>query len=80
MEHYRNTTHSRRKQKDAAYYLRNGLRIAMGLLFIFSGYVKMVDPYGFNLKIEDILISMGMDFLAPASMFFSFLAFSPNLP
>jgi uncharacterized membrane protein YphA (DoxX/SURF4 family) len=73
MEYYRNTTLSRRKQKNAGYYFRNGLRIAMGLLFIFSGYVKMVDPYGFNLKIEEIFISMGMDFMAPASMVFAFL-------
>ena len=72
MEHYRNTT-SRRKQKDAAYYLRNGLRMVMGLLFIFSGYVKMVDPMGTAIKFEEYFVSFGMDFFTPAAMFFSFL-------
>ena len=73
MEHYRNSTFSRKKQKNAGYYLRNTLRIIMGLLFIFSGYVKMVDPYGFALKIGDIFLSFGMDFMAPTAMVFAFL-------
>ena len=73
MEQYRNLSLSRKKQKDVGYYFRNGLRIAMGLLFIFSGYVKMVDPYGFNLKIEEIFVSIDMDFMVPASMVFAFL-------
>ena len=73
MKHYRNSTLSRRKQKDAGYYFRNGLRIAMGLLFIFSGYVKMVDPMGTAIKFEEYFVSFGMDFFTPAAMFFSFL-------
>ena len=73
MEQYRNTTRSRKKQKDASYYFRNGLRIAMGLLFIFSGYVKMVDPMGTAIKFEEYFVSFGMDFFTPAAMFFSFL-------
>lgn len=73
MEQYRNTTFSRRKQKNAMYYIRNFSRLLMGALFIFSGYVKMVDPYGFSLKIGDIFISLGMDFMTPMSMFFAFV-------
>lgn len=63
-----------REQKNAMYYVREISRILIGLLFIFSGYVKMVDPYGFALKIEEYFVSFGMDFMIPTSMFFSFLA------
>jgi uncharacterized membrane protein YphA (DoxX/SURF4 family) len=45
----------------------------MGLLFIFSGYVKMVDPMGTAIKFEEYFVSFGMDFFTPAAMFFSFL-------
>ena len=62
-----------KKQKGTMHYVRLVSRILMGVLFIFSGYVKMVDPFGFSLKIEEIFVSMGMDFMVPASMFFSFL-------
>jgi len=75
MEQYRNTNTSisRRKQKDAGFYIRNIIRIFMGILFILSGYVKMVDPYGTAIRFEDYFVSFGMDFLTPAAMFFSFL-------
>ena len=55
------------------YYIRHFARLLMGVLFIFSGYVKMVDPYGFSLKIGEIFTSFGMDFMEPASMVFAFL-------
>ena len=64
---------STKKQKGAMHYVRFISRLLMGALFIFSGYVKMVDPYGFALKIEEIFISMGMDFMVPTSMVFAFL-------
>jgi uncharacterized membrane protein YphA (DoxX/SURF4 family) len=64
---------SGKKQKSGMHYIRLICRLLMGALFIFSGYVKMVDPFGFSLKIEEIFISMGMDFMAPASMVFAFL-------
>jgi len=72
MKQYGKMTSSR-KQKSAMYYVRLLSRLLMGALFIFSGYVKMVDPYGFTLKIEEIFISVGMDFMTPASMIFAFL-------
>ena len=62
-----------KKQKSAMHYIRLTSRVLMGALFIFSGYMKMVDPYGFSLKIEEIFVSMGMDFMVPASMVFAFL-------
>ncbi|MCL2132241.1 MAG: DoxX family protein [Lentimicrobiaceae bacterium] len=72
MEYSRNTN-SRKKQKNAMYYIRNFSRLLMGVLFIFSGYVKMVDPYGFSLKIGEIFLSLGMDFMAPTATVFAFL-------
>ncbi|MDR0605047.1 MAG: DoxX family protein [Bacteroidales bacterium] len=62
-----------KKPKPAMYYIYNFSRIFIGLLFIFSGYVKMVDPYGFALKFEEYFISFGMDFMTPIAMVFAFL-------
>ena len=68
MNNYSTSRKIKRERKDAAYYLRHGCRIFIGLLFIFSAYVKGVDPFGFSLKIEEYLLSFGMDFLTPLSM------------
>ena len=73
MKRYGRMVGSSKKQKGGMYYVRLLSRLLMGALFIFSGYVKMVDPFGFSLKIEEIFISMGMDFMAPAAMVFAFL-------
>jgi len=36
-------------------------RLVIAFTFIFSGFVKAVDPMGFTLKIEEYLISFGME-------------------
>ncbi|MDD3281010.1 MAG: DoxX family protein [Bacteroidales bacterium] len=68
-------THSLHKEKrNGMYYIRHFSRLFIGLLFIFSGYVKGVDPFGFALKIEEYLVSFGLDFMTPLAMTLSILA------
>ena len=72
MERY-GTRISSKNQKNAMYYIRHFSRIFIGLLFVFSGYTKMVDPFGTSLKMEEYLLSFGLDFMTPAAMTFAFL-------
>ncbi|MGI6074471.1 MAG: BT_3928 family protein [Fermentimonas sp.] len=44
-------------------------RIVVGATFLFSGFVKSVDPYGFAYKIEDYLIKMNLTELFPLALF-----------
>ncbi len=57
------------REKREGYYLRHACRIFIGVLFIFSAYVKGVDPFGFSLKIEEYFLSWGMDFMLPLAQF-----------
>lgn len=49
--------------------LRNISRILIALVFIFSGFVKGVDPLGTAYRIEDYFIAYGMDWANPLSLF-----------
>ena len=53
--------------------IANISRILIGLLFIFSGFVKGVDPLGFAYKLEDYFIAFNWEFLIPLALFFSIL-------
>lgn len=47
-------------------------RLLIGVVFIFSGFVKAVDPMGGAIKIGDYLTSFGLDFLQPFTVLASF--------
>lgn len=52
-------------------------QIILGLVFIFSGFVKGIDPYGLTYKITDYLVAFHWDALIPFAFFFSiFLSFA----
>ena len=48
-------------------------QILLGLLFIFSGIVKGVDPLGTAYRVEDYFVAFGTDWMIPASLVLSFL-------
>lgn len=44
-------------------------RIIIGLVFVFSGFVKGVDPWGSAIKLNDYFTAFGWDFMLPYSFF-----------
>ena len=46
-------------------------RVIVGLIFVFSGFVKAVDPWGTALKVNEYLSIYGMERLSGVSMMFS---------
>ena len=53
-------------------------RLLIGVVFIFSGFVKAVDPTGGAIKIGDYLTSFGLDMLQPFTVLASFLSSLSN--
>lgn len=49
--------------------LANISRVLVGLLFIFSGYIKANDPLGFSYKLEEYYHVFGLDFLVSSAVY-----------
>lgn len=52
--------------------LRNVCRILVGLLFIYSGFAKGVDPLGSDYKFTDYFYAFGMNWMNFSTLFLSF--------
>jgi len=52
-------------------YLRNFSRLLVGLVFIFSGFVKGVDPLGTAYRLEDYFIAYGAEWAIPYALLLS---------
>lgn len=51
--------------------LANICRIMLACTFVVSGFVKVIDPWGTAMKVNEYLSIYGVEFLQPASMAFS---------
>lgn len=54
-------------------FLRNFCRIVVGLVFIYSGFVKGIDPLGSDYKFTDYFNAFSMSWMTFSALFFSFL-------
>lgn len=54
-------------------------RAIMGLVFIVSGFVKVIDPWGTYIKVDEYLLIYGLESLMPYSMYFSIWLCSAEL-
>jgi len=55
-------------------------QIVIGLTFIFSGFVKAVDPMGTMIKIQEYFIAFNMDWLNSFSLIFAIILCSYEFP
>ena len=48
----------------------NVCRFVLGGVFVFSGFVKVIDPFGFFYKLQDYVTAFGMGAWVPVSLLF----------
>ncbi len=48
----------------------NVCRFVLGGVFVFSGFVKVIDPFGFYYKLQDYVTAFGMSAWVPVSLLF----------
>ena len=60
-------------------FLRNFSRILIGIVFIFSGFVKVVDPMGYAYKFVEYFDAMHITFMNDASLVFAMLMAAAEL-
>lgn len=60
-----------RKNKEPIWIMV--LRIALALLFLFSGLTKAIDPIDWGIKMDDYFTSFGMTFMHPFSFYIGFI-------
>lgn len=48
-------------------------RLVIGATFVFSGFVKMIDPVGTSIKFQDYFSAIHLDFLVPNALLFAIL-------
>ncbi len=54
-------------------WIANISRVLIGIVFVFSGFVKGVDPLGTAYRLEDYFIAFSWEFFIPAALIFSIL-------
>ena len=59
--------------------LKNIARFLMGIVFIFSGFVKAIDPLGSTYKFQDYFDAFGIEFLSPLALVLAILLSSAEL-
>lgn len=60
-------------------HLINVCRYLLAILFIFSGFVKGVDPFGFAYKLDDYFRAFNIEFFEPLSLALSFILCAAEL-
>jgi len=59
--------------KNIMFYVFRYVRILLGLVFIFSSFVKGIDPMGTSYRVQDYLANFGWGFLMPHALAVSYV-------